>query len=474
MRKQGGSGQTTRNCIYLIAIGFLLAACADKLSTVDQIRKAGELRVGTLNSPDTYYRGPEGPSGFEYDLLRGFADELGVSLRIVVPPTLDNLYDRVRRGDIHLAAGHLTVPSEADPGIAYGPSYLILDRYVVYRRGTARPTDVVDLVGHEVHARASSGIEEQFRILRATYGDIRLTAHENLSGAELVEMVANGEIDYAVVSSSTFQLAQRLYPEAAIAFVLGDPVAVAWAFRAGTDDSLRSAVALYLQKIGASGEFTRLWDRHFGHAESFDYVDARTFLRHYEQRLERYQPAFETAAEAYGLDWRLLAAVGYQESHWNANALSPTGVRGLMMLTSATANALGVDRSNPFASIDAGARYLADLRTRIPSRIPEPDRTWMALAAYNIGLGHLEDARVLTDRQGSDPDHWLDVARHLRLLSDRKWYEQTKHGFARGGAPIEYVRNIRRYYEVLVWLDGNTAPPSETLLAAQETRAPVL
>jgi membrane-bound lytic murein transglycosylase F len=464
----------TRTAISIIAIGALLAGCSEPPSTLDQIREAGELRVGTLNSPNTYYMGPEGPAGFEYDLLRGFADDLDVALRIVVPPTRDNLYERVRRGQIDLAAGHLPVPPEAVAGVTYGPSYLILDRYVVYRRGTPRPADVADLLGREVHVRAGTGIEQQFRTLRPSYGDVRWRSHEDLNGTDLVAMVAGGMIDYAVVQSTTFQLAQRLYPEAAVAFVLGDPVALAWAFRANADDSLQKAVAVYLQEIGASGEFTRLWDRHYGHAEHFDYVDARTFLRHYEQRLIELRPAFEAAAQTHGLDWRLLAAVGYQESHWNANALSPTGVRGLMMLTAATANALGADRSDPHASIEAGARYLAELHARIPERIAEPDRTWMALAAYNIGFGHLEDARVLTERQGHDPDRWIDVARHLRVLSDPNWYKHTKHGFARGGAPIEYVRNIRRYYEVLVWLDGKTVPPHEILLAAEDIRSPIL
>ena len=146
--------------------------------------------------------------------------------------------------------------------------------------------------------------------------------------------------------------------------------------------------------------------------------------------------------------------MGYQESHWNPDAVSPTGVRGIMMLTEATARQLGVeDRVDPRQSIFGGARYLRRIKRKIPERIAEPDRTWLALAAYNIGFGHLEDARILTQANGGDPDRWEDVREHLPLLADPKWHTRTRHGYARGGQPVHYVENIRYYYDVLLWLD---------------------
>jgi len=122
------------------------------------------------------------------------------------------------------------------------------------------------------------------------------------------------------------------------------------------------------------------------------------------------------------------------------------------MLTNATANELGVkDRTNPFESTNGGANYLSRMKKRIPARITEPDRTWMALAAYNVGLGHLEDARVLTQREGGNPDKWVDVRKSLPLLTQKKWYKQTKYGYARGHEPVLYVKNIRNYYDLLIW-----------------------
>ena len=134
------------------------------------------------------------------------------------------------------------------------------------------------------------------------------------------------------------------------------------------------------------------------------------------------------------------------------------------MLTRNTASDLGIqDRTDPEQSIMGGTEYFVNLKKRLPESIEEPDRTWMALAAYNVGLGHLNDARKLTSEQDGNPDSWADVREILPLLSKRKWYSKTKHGYARGREPVEYVRNIRNYYEMLIWLSNHES--AETLEA---------
>ncbi|MDZ7736481.1 MAG: membrane-bound lytic murein transglycosylase MltF [Gammaproteobacteria bacterium] len=218
-----------------------------------------------------------------------------------------------------------------------------------------------------------------------------------------------------------------------------------------------------LGKLQRDGDLERLLGRYYAHVRQYNYVDAQTFLTRIAERLPEYRPYFRAAADEQGFDWRLLAAVSYQESHWDPQALSPTGVRGMMMLTQDTAARVGIDdRTDPVQSIHGGARYLREVVDKIPERIPWPDRLWFALAAYNIGYGHLEDARILTEGQGGDPDSWEDVRERLPLLSQRQWYEQTRLGYARGYEPVSFVRNVRRYYEVLVWLDEqrNMARPA--------------
>ncbi|MEJ2480566.1 MAG: transglycosylase SLT domain-containing protein, partial [Acidihalobacter sp.] len=196
-------------------------------------------------------------------------------------------------------------------------------------------------------------------------------------------------------------------------------------------------------------------ERNFGHVQDFDYVGTVRYIAHIHERLPAYEPLFKEAAEKTGLDWRLLAAIGYQESHWNPKAISPTGVRGLMMLTLDTAKHIGIaNRLNPEQSVMGGAAYLVKLRGWLPASIKEPDRTWFALAAYNVGIGHILDARDIAKRLGKNPNSWTEVKDVLPLLTQRKWYSHTANGYARGREAVRYVQNIRSYYDILMWL-GN-------------------
>jgi membrane-bound lytic murein transglycosylase F len=228
---------------------------------------------------------------------------------------------------------------------------------------------------------------------------------------------------------------------------------IAWAFPKDTGDTLLARADEFIIAADHSGMLARVHDRYYGHTKKYDYVGTRNFIRHYESRLPRYRAMFETAGEELGVDWRLLAAIGYQESHWRANAVSPTGVRGIMMVTQDTADYLGLDdRTDPEDSIFGGARYFVRQTERVADTVDEPDRTWMALAAYNVGFNHLKDARLITEWQGGDPDSWIDVSEALPLLAQQKWYSQVPFGYARGWEPVLYVNNIRAYYNILKWL----------------------
>ncbi|MCD4596361.1 membrane-bound lytic murein transglycosylase MltF, partial [Proteus mirabilis] len=188
----------------------------------------------------------------------------------------------------------------------------------------------------------------------------------------------------------------------------------------------------------------RLEEKYFGHVGSFDYFDTLSFITAIDSILPNYQPLFEKYAETF--DWRLLAAMAWQESHWDPHATSPTGVRGLMMLTRPTASSMGItDRLDPEESIKGGAQYLKHLLSRLPDTIPDDEKIWFALAAYNMGYGHMLDARKLTEQQGANPNSWLDVKARLPLLSQKKYYLDLPYGYARGHEAYRYVENIRRY-----------------------------
>jgi membrane-bound lytic murein transglycosylase F len=286
--------------------------------------------------------------------------------------------------------------------------------------------------------------------LLSRYPDLKLRTSDLQSATELMTRIELDELDMALVDERGYLSQRAFFPEQRFDTLTPRPRPIAPLFRHQPDESLLARVNAVLEDLDREGLMARLTDQYLGHTQEFDYVGVVTFERHLKSRLPRFRASFEAHAAETGMDWRLLAAVGYQESHWRANAVSPTGVRGLMMVTLRTAREMGINnRLDPAQSIAAGSRYLSELHGRIPERIAEPDRTWFALAAYNVGMGHLEDARILTERLGDDPDSWLDVRSHLPKLALKEWYPSTRFGYARGHEPVVYVANIRRYYTTL-------------------------
>jgi membrane-bound lytic murein transglycosylase F len=424
---------------------------------LDQILTLGELRVVTRSSPLTFYAGTDEPRGIEYELARGFAASLGVDLKISVESRFSELLPDVGRGKAHIAAAALTVTGPRKELVSFGPAYESVEQEVVFRRGAKPPQSVDDLVGARIEVIAGSAHAALLEKAREMHPGLAWREDPLATSEELVRRVSEGIIDYTIVPSNAFALLQHSYPDVQAAFAVGGKESVAWAVPKGAE-RLREKVAAYFAKIKATGELDRIIDRYYFASRDFDYVGSRAFLRHIESRLPNYRPYFEEAQRETGIDWRLLAAISYQESHWDPSAVSPTGVRGMMMLTDKTAGMMQVaNRENARESILGGARYFKKVLAKIPARIPNPDRIWLAVAAYNVGFGHLEDARILTEMQGANPDRWDEVRKRLPLLGKKAWYSRVKYGYARGREPMEYTDNVRRYYGLLTWMADREA-----------------
>ena len=438
--------------LALLVLAGLVMAMRPLPSSLERVTTRGELVVVSRTTPTTWYRDQHGETGFEYELARQFADQLGVSLRMVEAESLPQMLDMVASGDADLAAAGLAITAERQRELRFTSAYQAITDKIVYRLGESRPRRIEDLAGRRIAVLDGSAQEFQLEQLRAKGFDVAFEPVEGTSPERLLTLVDEGYFDLALVDSNAYILHRSLFPELASGFDLAQEQ-LAWALPRNGDRSLFMAAQRFMVQRKAAGEIARLESRFYGHINSFNYVAARSFLNHIDERLPLYAQVFREAAGDSGFDWRLLAAMGYQESLWNPEAVSPTGVRGLMMLTRNTAREMGIeDRTDAMASIRAGAAYLRKLYDRIPERIADVDRTWMAVAAYNVGMGHLEDARVLTQKQGDDPDRWDDVRKRLPLLRQKEFYRDTRHGYARGGMQsIIYVRHIRRYYDLLVW-----------------------
>jgi membrane-bound lytic murein transglycosylase F len=265
-----------------------------------------------------------------------------------------------------------------------------------------------------------------------------------------LDRLSAGKLDYVVSDSHVIELARNFYPNVSIAFSFGEPEPIAWVLPKDAEPELTDQITTFFDNIKRDGTLRILIDRYFGHVKRLNRLDIVAFLSRRETVLPRYAPMFKEAQELTGIDWRLLAALGFQESHWRPLATSPTGVRGLMMLTSVTADELGVkNRLDPHEAILAAGRYFLSLKERLPATIRDPDRTWMALASYNVGFGHVKDARILAQRHKLNPDLWINVRKMLPLLARSEYYKKLKYGFARGGEAVVLTENVRNYYDIL-------------------------
>jgi membrane-bound lytic murein transglycosylase F len=416
---------------------------------LDQIKSRGELRVSTLNSPLTFMDSPEGNLGFDYELAKRFADYLGVKLVISQHTTIESMFDDLDHGKTDMLASGLVYNNERLKNYRAGPEYYSVSQQLVYRQGAVRPKSFADIKGSLVVSAGSAHIAT-LEAASTKYPDLTWSTTDKLSPRDLLQQVENGKLDYTLGDSVTIALMQRVYPRLAVAFDATDDEPVTWYYRKQPDDdSLAAAMLDFFSQISEDGTLEKLEEKYLGHVGDFDYVDTRTFLKAIDSTLPDLQPLFEKYAQ--NIDWRLLAAIAYQESHWDPLAKSPTGVRGVMMLTRATAGGLNVDdRTDAEQSIRGGAQYLSHLMDKMPGSIPQDERVWFALAAYNMGYGHMLDARKLTAQQKGNPDSWADVKQRLPMLNQKRFFSRTTYGYARGTQAYNYVENIRRYQLSLV------------------------
>jgi len=449
--------RTFKILILAAAVVAILIVANQKYSSslLHEIKHENKLTVITRNSPTTYYIGPNGPAGFEYELANQFADFLGVELNIVVKNEFHQILPSIVNSDAHIGAAGITHTKQREAYVNFGPEYTKVVSQVAYKSGQKKPKSIVDLEGKRIAVVKGSSHAQTLLDHKEFFPKLEWKEHPDLTSEELMLLTTDNLIDYTIADSNELAVTRRYFPKLRVGFDLGPEQPLAWALKKSEDDSLLKAVNKFFAQIESDGSLTHLREKYFGHVKDIKPVDSHTFLKHVRERLPKYENLFKEAAIEHDQDWRFLAAVSYQESLWNSNAVSPTGVKGLMMLTRDTANDLNIkDRVDPYKSVNGGTEYFLSMHEKIPARIGEPDRTWMALAAYNVGFGHLEDARILTQNAGDNPDLWMEVRKYLPLLSYKKWYKKTRHGYARGKEPVVYVQNIRNYFDLLVWLEN--------------------
>jgi len=414
-------------------------------SVLREAQDGGVLRVVTLNAPTTYYEGRDGLAGFEYDLANAYAAHLGLEAHFVVVATIEAGLQVLAAGQADIAAAGLSVTAARQTYLAFGPSYFSATPIVVCRRGVRQITSLADMA--DVRFAIATGSSFVELVPQST-----MIVERSVEG--LLADVAAKQMDCTIADDHVFALHRRYLPNLEVRIELGPGVPLAWAVAGGhswRNRSFMRDLKHWMGKTETASLLETLKLRHFAVADTeFDYVDLSRLRRAMNSRLPKYRALFEQAGTRYRLPWTLLAALAWRESHWLPNATSPTGVRGLMMLTLVTAKEQGVsNRLDPAQSIRGGARYLAHLYRRLPDEISTDQRMSFALAAYNMGWGHMMDARTLVASRDGDPNQWQQVSLVLPELEQREVYQHLTHGYARGREGQAYVAAVLNFADII-------------------------
>ncbi len=434
------------NYIHLLFLASVLvvASCSGP-SQLEKIKKEGKLTVLTTNVSTTYYfdRHNE-PVGPEYQMTQSFAKNLGVKVEYKVYGNTDEVLNALRNGEGDIAAAGLTITPERSQEFEFGPAYQEIGEYLVCHRKGVPIENIEDIAGIEIVVPASTSYIDTLK----KYPELTWRADKKFKAHQLIAEVADRKIECTVSDSTIFYIERRYYPEITSSFILKKGTQLAWLTNKNNSD-LTDAIEKWFTTYKNSGEHAWMIEKYYGYIDIFDYVDTYKLLRRVESRLPKYKAMFIEAAKQNGLSPSMLAAQSYQESHWDRKAKSPTGVRGIMMLTQPVAKSLGVtNRLHAEQNIYAGAKFIAKMRGMFDD-VPEPDKTWLALATYNIGRGHIRDAQSLARKLNKDPDKWVDMKEVLPLLSDKKYYKNLRYGYARGNEPVRYVTRIRNYNDLI-------------------------
>lgn len=437
--------------VVLLSSSLLLISCQKEASrlTKEDLKEVGEISFVSRDFESAIYQDREGePQGLEYDLIQSYSSYAGVKPKIMIADNISEVLMHLRAGSAHIAAAGLTITESRAEEFLRSRGYQEIEE-VVACQSKFKLKKPGELSAVSILVEANSSYVESLKRIQKKHPKVKWETTEEYSSHGILRLIDDDKAECTLIDSNLFKVFRRYYPSARLQFSLDKKKQLGW-LMAENQKELKKSVDTWIDRITVSGELKRLIDKHYGFSDRFDAYDLKKYRERINSRLPKYRKLFKEAGKKYNFDWKLLAAVSYQESHWDPQAVSPTGVTGLMMLTQNTAEAMGVkDRTDPRQSVMGGAKYLRSRVQRVPSYIDESDRVWMALAAYNVGFGHLTDARAIAAILGLNPNRWLDVRTALPRLANKKYNRLTRYGYARGIEPVIYVRRIRDYYDIL-------------------------
>ncbi len=410
------------------------------------------IKVLTRNAPTTFYYGSgDIQRGFEYDLVEAFAADNNYKVKYILKNSIWDVLEALKKGEGQFIAAGLTDTKKRREEFLMGPRYLDVQEQVVCANKKT-PKSKKDLLNYKLEIIAKSSYIETIKEIKKEFPLLKWKEHKGYTTEHIFERISQKKVECTISDSHIALLNRRYYPQMHIAFAVSDMEYLAWIFPKKAKSSLLyKQITTWFTKFKKTEKFSSIKDKYFAHAEIFENYDLLVYHKRIKTLLPQYIKLFKAAGKKYKVDWRFIAAQAYQESHWNKHAKSPTGVRGMMMLTLPTAKQMGIkDRLDPAQSIDGGTKYLVRQIKYAPKNVKGAvNRIKFALAGYNIGRGHVYDAIKLGKQLGKNPYIWLNMKEILPLLAQRKYFTGLRYGYARGHEPVKYVTRINNYYDIL-------------------------
>lgn len=428
---------------------------------LEEIREKGKLVVVTDYNSTSYfiYRGQ--PMGYQYQMLQELANYLDLRLDVQVSNDLDESFTKLNAGDVDLIAINLTVTADRKNKVAFTFPHTQTRQVLVQRMPTEyaklHPSQLedslirnqLDLADKMVYVQKGSVYAERLSTLANEIGADIDIEEVPVESEQLIHMVARGEIDYTIADENVALVNKTYFPNLDVATAVSFPQNVAWAVRKDAE-GLKDEIDDWMKDFRQSRKYAVIYNKYFRNQHAVNIVTSDYYALG-SGKISRYDDIIRNETQRIGWDWRLVSSMIYQESRFNPNAVSWAGAYGLMQLMPRTASRFGVSRnSSEEAHIRAGVSFIKWLDDNFKDEIPDPqERTRFVLAAYNVGKGHVDDARRLAEKYGDDPDVWIEsVEKWLLNKSEPKYFRDpvVKYGYARGIETYNYVRQVMDRY----------------------------
>jgi len=434
----------------------------NRITNLDIIRSKGVLRVVTEYNSISYfiYRGQ--PLGFQYEMLQDLANHMELELEVSVSNDLEQNFQDLEESIVDLIAMSLTITSERKSEVAFTVPLLQTRQVLVQRKPeqweqmnkrqieSSLIRNQLNLAGKEVHVQAGSVYADRLRSLSDEIGGGIEIIEVQLESEQLVHRVALGEIDYAICDENVGLVNATYFPRLDVLTAISFPQHVAWAVHHGSD-SLKVEIDEWLMEYRTSRNYALLYNKYFKNRHSYRSIHSEYYTLG-SGKISNYDDIIRKESERIGWDWRLLASLIFQESRFNPQAESWAGAYGLMQLMPTTARNYGITKSSPPSDqIRAGTSFIKWLDNRFVDEVSDPEeRIKFILASYNIGYGHIQDARRLAERYEEDPNIWFGcVEEWLLKKADPIYYtdQVVKHGYARGIETYNFVKEVIGRFE---------------------------